>query len=466
MTTPNVIMIIVDDLGWADVSYNHANSPVQTPNIDRLAANALIYSDYHTAAAWCMPTRLSILTGKFPFRYNASRFSGPDGSLWATETHTLPKLFKAHGYRCETIGKWHGGITVTDLVNGTVSAGPLECGFDNYQVMASGPNGPPYAILSANHIVGPAATDTQAAHYSPSGHWTYYSPGPKQPGWDFKQTFPKFEGAMLDTVQRYLLAENAPPFFLHFPVTPIHIPIQPTDQFVGSTRVGPAGDFVVELDHFIGELTDLVDRYGQLETTLFGFTVDNGGAATYDDNSEPDSLPGKTGFNPCAGLRAFKGSIYEGGHRVPTFIHWPSVIDAGAIARPVCSPDWYATFAEILGAPLTATDAAAGIAVDSLSLAPDWNKQVQQDVRSALLIESLNLRRCVRVGDWKYILGSGDGGRFDETPSDGTPQLFNIADDQAETTDLAASYPAKVAELSTIMTDLLAGPASVTRGRP
>jgi arylsulfatase A len=477
---PSIILILADDLGFGDVSFQNPGSPLHTPHINALASAGLAYEDAHSPASVCTPTRYGILTGRYAWRtwLHRGALRSYGSSLIEHDRMTMPKLLKQRGYVTACVGKWHLGIDWQHknpvprsskqrswpeeiiALDKPIVYGPLDVGFDSFFGIDA-PNYPPYAFIRDDRVVGPEPSiRRRPALYEVSGLM--------QPGWNVSNVFSTLRKSALKKLRG--LVQTRKPYFLYLPLTAPHVPIAPSPRFRGRSPLGPYGDYVLEIDAFVGDVVRLLRSAGALEDTLIIFTSDNGSPAIYDNDSAHGSLTELTGFHPNGDWQALrpdgvwqglKGGLREGGHRVPLVLHWPSQIPPGSTTgRTICLTDLFATIAEIVGAKIGDT-----VAEDSLSMVPDWQpRSSPRPTRVGIVHHSYHGVFAVRVGDWKFIEGR---------PSDGLPslhcgapwgvKLYNLASDVREQRNLACERPSTVAELWGVLNTIRRTGRSVVR---
>ena len=292
---PNVIFIFADDLGYGDLSCYGATH-VNTPNIDKLAADGRKFTDAHSASAVCTPSRYALLTGEYPLRANGGKgiwgpLSESSGLLIDTQTLTLGKVFQNKGYATAALGKWHLGFGEgQNNWDQPLSPGPLEVGFDYYWGVPLVNSGSPYVYVENKEIVGHDANDPLIRLVK--GSKRKPSPTPKFPKKASVKQPNQFAGALAahtiydDEKTGTLMTEKAvswidknkdKPFFLYFSTTNIHHPFTPAPRFKGSSKAGLYGDYIHELDWMVGELVKQLEKNNLTENTLIVFTSDNGG---------------------------------------------------------------------------------------------------------------------------------------------------------------------------------------------
>lgn len=476
MTPPNVVIIYGDDVGFGDVGV-YGSKMIPTPNIDRLAAEGLRFTDGHSSAATCTPSRFSLLTGVHAFRYGA-RILPPNAPLLIpTNILTLPKMLRKAGYDTAVIGKWHLGLGTDGEYcdwNGEVKPGPLEIGFnssyllpntndrvpsvylDGHRVDNLDPNDPIYVGKTLADVSGKGNTqypdgqtnrEAMTVYQSTHGHCDSvingigrigYMSGGKAALWNETELTDVFVKKAKD----YIAAKKDQPFFLYFSSQDIHVPRLPHPRFRGMSQLGHRGDSMVAFDWATGEIINTLEKYGLTDNTIVIFSSDNGPTYDdgYDDGTEVEcsSEESDRGHDGSGIHRGGKYQIYEGGTRVPLIIRWPGRIKPGVSDAMVNQVDLMASFAKLLGVEL-----AEGEAVDSrCSLAAFLGDDpVGQEY---MIEESFGL--ALRQGDWKYV-----GPATPKWPRNRPaikPALYNLKEDPSETTDLSEKYPERTADLA------------------
>jgi arylsulfatase A-like enzyme len=302
-----VIILYADDLGYGDLGCYGSSIP--TPHIDRLAKNGLRFTDAHSTASTCTPSRYSLLTGNYAFRKNANILGGKSALLIPTETRTLADLFKEKGYATGVVGKWHLGLGDGSEIdwNNEVKPGPLEIGFDySYIIPVTGDRVPAVFLenykvddLQANDSLLVSFVDDPTTMENP-----YDEPdGLRNPERSKQRGDKQHSGSITNGISRvgYMAGGNAAryideelpmvlnskaigfieknkkqPFFLYFPFHDIHVPRLPNEMFQGKTSMGTRGDAIVQMDWMVGELIKKLEELGLAENTLIIFSSDNG----------------------------------------------------------------------------------------------------------------------------------------------------------------------------------------------
>ncbi len=431
---PNFVFFLVDDLGWKDLGC-YGSTFYDTPNIDRLAASGMRFTDAYAACPVCSPTRASIMTGKYPARLgitdwipgqrpkNRKLLAPPIHNQLALGEVTIAEALKEAGYRTFFAGKWHlGGEGFF----------PEQQGFD---------------INKGGHHRG-----------SPPGG--YYSPY-KNPKLKDGPAGEYLTDRLTDESIRFLQARGKEPFLLYLSFYTVHTPIQACKRHLetfkkkaealpplkgpdqikerdGWTKLrqdNPAyASMVHAMDENVGRVLDKLDQLGLTETTVVVFMSDNGGLSTLRRRGYPTSnLP----------LRAGKGWCYEGGIREPMIIRAPGVTRPGGVCGvPVTSTDFYPTMLELAGLAARPKQH-----VDGLSLVPllAGGKTLPRDAiywhYPHYHGSTWTPGAAVRAGDWKLI----------EFYDEGTVELYNLSKDIGERRDLARKMPEKKNELLTLL---------------
>ncbi len=469
---PNILLILADDLGYGDVQcYNPQRGKIPTPNLDRLAAQGMRFTDAHTSSGVCSPTRYTLLTGRYHWRTRLQTgiVTYLEGPLIAPDRLTLAGLLKQHGYRTAAIGKWHLGWewaipadqrplfaparaqahTVTDahlaawkeVYAKPIGGGPITRGFDTY-FGTDVPNWPPYAFIENNRTVGSPSAFLPATDL---GNNRAGLPGPALPGWKLEGILPALTDRACAFIERS--ARQPEPFFLYMPLTTPHTPLAVNQEWTGKSGLNAYADLVMETDAAVGRVLAALAASGAADRTLVIFTSDNG-CAPYVGAKELEAK----GHFPSGPLRGYKADAWEGGHRVPFIVRWPGVVKAGARCdQLVMQADFMATFADLLGTKLPAN---AG--EDSFSLLPLLRGE-DQPIRQFAISHSLNGLATLRQGDWKILFGPAGGGYGGAQAEANSPriQLYHLATDLGETKNLAAEQPERVATLTDVMTKLV-----------
>jgi len=386
---PNVIFILADDIGYADLSCYGAKH-AKTPNLDRLAAQGCRFTDAHSPAATCTPTRRGLLTGVYSWRQQpGSRIAPGDAAMTIDPgSTTAASLMKSAGYRTGVVGKWHLGLGTEGGQdwNGDIKPSPLDLGFDYNFIMPATGDRVPTVYIEGRRVVGLDPADPITVSYKakvgtePTGKENPellklrhtqghdmtivngvgrigWMTGGKAARWKDEDMSDTFTGKAL----KFIEDSKSGPFFLYFATHNIHVPRVPNPRFKGTSPVGIRGDSIHELDDAVGKVMAKLDELKLADNTLFIFTSDNGGVM--DDGYED---VGSFDYHPNAPLRGTKSTLFEGGHRVPFIARWPGMINAGTESAALMAHlDMPATFAALVGSKIP-----AGHCSDSINVLP------------------------------------------------------------------------------------------------
>ena len=469
---PNIVLIYIDDLGYGDVGCYGATA-VKTPNVDRLAREGLRFTDGHTTSATCTPSRYALLTGEYPWRKKGTGvLPGDAGLVIEPSEGTLPARLQKAGYATGAIGKWHLGLGPQGGPdwNGEINPGAREVGFGYSFIMAATGDRVPCVYVENGRVVGLDPSDPIEVSYQepfpgePTGkanpelltmHPSHghdmalvngisrigYMRGGQSARWKDEDMADVFTQKATGFIEK----NKEQPFFLYFATQDIHVPRVPHPRFTGKTAMGPRGDAIAEMDWCVGKLLATLDRLKLTDKTLIVFSSDNG--PVIDDGYKDDAVA-KLGDHKAAGpWRGGKYSLYEGGTRVPFIVRWPGRVKPGVSDALMCQMDFFASFAALVGSPLS-----------------DAERKDSENHLPALLGEAPNGRATliehasglgVRAGSWKYLPPKPGPKRSANTNvelgNDPQRQLFDLAKDPGETKNLAPSQPDKVAELAAIL---------------
>lgn len=410
---PNIIIIIPDDLGWSDVGYY--GSEIKTPNIDQLAKTG-IRLDQHYVMPTCTPTRVSLITGRYPSRYGVT---GPDyGEVIPLSDPTLPALLKKNNYATSLVGKWHMGSPPYT---------PLKYGFDTS-----------YGYL-----------DGQIDPYT--HNYKNDSQDENMRSWHRQDKYLEEKGHATDLITKEVVnkIENAgeDPYFIYVAYSVPHYPLDEPevwkvlydDQQLHPCRKLFAAS-VTHMDAGIGQIVAALERTNQREKTLILFISDNGGQKSWYSQTEYRGkyadLPHKVLGNNFP-LRGWKGDLYEGGIRVPAFINWPGNINAGSTDFPIHVSDWLPTICHMSGSGL---DQAVSTQLDGKNIWQYLNGE-NQEVPSRQFYWKTKQSYAVRDGSWKLL----------QSRNENQVELYDLQKDLREMNDLSKQHPDKVAQLMQLM---------------
>ncbi len=481
---PNIIFILADDLGIGDVAcYGGERCLIKTPNIDALASGGLRFTDAHVVFSVCVPSRVAMMTGRYPWRYGPPQPGGAWGFLgqrFPVGTFTLGHMLQRAGYRTGYVGKWHLGTEMATL-DGKVQneknvdftqplkVGPPQHGFGHSFILPGSLDMFPYAFARNNVWQGEVSAQ--------KGWSAFNRVGPASKDFEDHRVLETF----YSEAESFLTSqEKEKPFFLYLALTAPHTPISPSEKFQGKSELGLYGDFVTEVDHAVERVVAALKQNGQYENTLVLFSSDHG-PGSYAGNIRK-ATPGQIhlleerGHFPSGPHRGYKFSAYEGGLHVPLIAHWPNAVKAGSENHSIVGlNDLMATFADLAGTELTDQQAP-----DSISFANLLRDSAGSGTRQNLILQSVTAF-VVRDGGWKLCLcpGSGTNDNYgnepraddawrsavkefgrkpnrDELTAAPFVQLFHLPDDPHEDYNLAAGHPEQVQKMIALLQQQIA----------
>jgi arylsulfatase A len=365
---PNIVYIICDDLGYGDVRcLAPATSKIPTPNADRLASEGMIFTDAHSGSSVCSPTRYGIMTGRYSWRTWLQKgvVTGFAPSLIAAKRPTVAGFLKAQGYATAAIGKWHLNFEYVDPDTGNkytqkehqtppigakIPDGPVNRGFDYY-----------HGFHHARNMEAVIENDRVIEHD------------------DVINMLPRLTRKSVDYIESR--AGNDQPFFLYLPLGSPHTPIVPSPDWQGKSGLGSYGDFVMQTDNVVGEVSAALAKHGFAENTLVIFTSDNGCSKAADIKGLA-----RKGHLVSAHLRGSKADIWDGGHRIPFIVRWPGKVRPCSTSdQLICLTDLFATASEIVGADFPATSCE-----DSVSFLPALSEKPIVSTRAGVIHHSFS----------------------------------------------------------------------------
>jgi arylsulfatase A-like enzyme len=410
---PNILYILADDLGWKDVGYH--GSDIRTPTIDKLAATGVRLEQFY-AQPMCTPTRAALMTGRYPFRYGLQTLVIPSSHSYGlpTDEWLLPQALKEAGYKTAIVGKWHLGHADPKYF-------PRQRGFD-YQY------GP---------LIGELDYFTHEQH----GVVDWFRDGKRviEPG---------YTTTLLgnDAVKLIAGHDTATPLFLYLtfnaPHTPYQAPQKYLDQYKQVTdpsRRAYAAS-ITAMDDEIARVLGALERRRMLDNTIVVFQSDNGGTRNALFSGEGDMSKVRI---PCDNgpFREGKGTLYEGGTRVPAIVSWPGHVKAGIVDGMLHVVDMYPTLIGLAGG-----STAKSKPLDGMNVWPTISDG-QPSPRTEIVYNIEKLRAGIREGDWKLVW---------RAPLPSVPELFNIAQDPSEKNNLAAENLERVAAMLKRINELAA----------
>lgn len=443
---PNIIFILADDMGYGDPKCFNPDSKIETPNIDRLAAEGMRFVNAHSPGSWCTPSRYGLLTGLYPFRADLNRMKAH--SLIDDDQLTIGKVLQAKGYETACVGKWHLGFEEVESLDYSkpIVDGPIDRGFDYFFGMYTSLDIPPYFYIENDSVL---AAPTDSVERKNTEGWTsvqgeFWRKGGIAPGLKHADVLPTFTEKALGFIKRH--HEKAPqqPFFLYFPLPAPHTPWLPDENFAGTSAAGLYGDFASMTDYQIGRILNLLDSLELTGNTLVMFSSDNGPVWFEQDKK-------KYGHLSMAHFRGQKMDSWEGSNHMPFIVRWPGTVAGQSVSEEtICFTDMLATFSALVGDTLDDR-----YAKDSYNLLPVLKGQpYESPLREATVIMS----NVIHQGDWKLILGNGYGGlsrfnQYDEVLPDHGDSLglYNLKDDPSEYHNVAEAHPEIVERMKALL---------------
>ena len=411
--SPNIIIVFIDDMGWADVGFN-GGTHVKTPRLDQMAKEGLVLTDFYVAQPVCSASRTALLTGCYSNRIGITGALGPHAKHGINQDEiTLAELCKSKGYATAIFGKWHLGHLDPFL--------PTNHGFDTFV-------GIPYS-----NDMWPMHPEAKKGTYPPLPYFHDDVIAYSQP--DQTQFTKDFTNLTIDFIKTH----KDEPFFVYLPHPMVHVPLHVSKEWDGATGLGLYADVVAEIDDGVGRIVDIVNELGIEDHTLIIFTSDNGPWLSYGDHA------GQTGI-----YREGKGTTFEGGVRVPFVAWWPGTIPAGTISNePLMTIDLLPTIAEWIDVPLP------NLTIDGKSAVAifEGGAGATSPQEAYFFYYKKNDLEALRSGKWKLHFPHGYRSMVDNpVGSGGTPgkydysvktalELYNLESDPSETTNISDTNP-------------------------
>lgn len=449
--SPNIVLILADDMGYGDPGSYNSQSKIPTPHIDNLANHGIMFTDAHSPGAWCVPSRYGLLTGRYPGRV---KMNWTEQALLDKDQETLATMLKRNGYATACIGKWHLGYDNLNWDNpeeiDTLRGGPDEHGFDYFYGMHASLDIPPYFYIENNIAVQPPTgwvDDNQSEDATTPISGAFWREGRMSPDFSHEEVLPAFTEKAQGFIEQHVAGKTNAPFFLYFPLTAPHTPWLPKSDWEGESEAGEYGDFVMQVDEVVGQIKNTLMEQGIENNTLIIFTSDNGPVWFERDVN-------KFNHQSTDGLKGMKLDYWEGGSRIPFIASWPGKIPEKQVSdHLLCFTDLMATFAAIVGDTLNGS-------FDSYN---QWavmtGNQTEGTVRNELIIQD----KIYRESNWKYIHGTGlgvlsrkfdpDSIYLDALNNEG--ELYNLEDDPQEQTNLFHQHQSKADSMKQRMNQIL-----------
>jgi len=468
---PNVVFIYADDIGYGDLSCNGSKT-IKTPNVEQLARQGVRFTNMHSAAATCTPSRYALLTGEYAWRREGTGIAAGDaGSIIRPERFTLADVFKSAGYQTGVVGKWHLGLgekTGTQDWNGHITPGPSDIGFDYSFILAATGDRVPCVYVENERVIHLDPKDPISVSYEknfegePTGklnpellkmHPSHghdmsivngisrigFMKGGKSALWKDEEIADVITSKALAFIEK----SKDKPFFLYFATQDAHVPRVPNPRFVGTSGMGPRGDAIIEFDWSVGEVMKTLKRLGLEKNTIIILSSDNG--PVVDDGYKDQAVELLGNHMPAGEFRGGKYSSFEGGTRVPGIVTWPGTVMPGTSDLLLCQVDLLANFAELLKVKLP-----SGAAPDSENHLNAWLNKGGRG-REVLVLQNVNNNLSIEDGTWKYI-APGKGAAYNPQTSTelgnlAVDQLYNLSLDKGEKVNVATQNPKIVEKL-------------------
>ncbi|WP_158285096.1 sulfatase family protein [Arenibacter aquaticus] len=469
---PNIVLILADDLGYGDLGIYNPNSLIPTPNLDKLAMGGIRLTDAYCPVSVCSPSRFALMTGTYPFRSRKKSgvMSNYEPSLIEPDQLTLMQMLEKKGYTTAGYGKWHLGASFPTMdgkkpvgygkfkadnnganidLSRPVSGGPVDHGFEHWLGFSCASE---CWVLEGNKIMGILEHD-------------YYNVDAAQ-NKEHLKLFPReqYLSFITDRSTQFLTdhvdKDKDNPFFLYYAPYVPHIPLAVSDNFIGSTDAGLYGDYVHELDFYIGKLLKTLDSLQLSDNTLVLFASDNGSTFTATSRETDFSkvsnnlkemevkVADQQVHNPNGKLRGTKQTVWEGGVRTPFIARWPGNIPANTISKELFAlNDIMATLAAVLDFDLKENEG-----IDSYNLLPVLKGDDEVAIRTSVVVQSGRGDKGLRMGKWKYIEPNG--------ANMGKGELYNLENDLSEAHNLIDSLPRRAHELSGALAAIVQGNSS------
>lgn len=471
---PNIVVILADDMGYGDVAVLNRESQIPTPNLDRLAKEGLIFTDAHSAGSYCVPSRYGLLTGRYMWRTrlgSGGNLANLAGTLIEPGRKTIAKVLRDAGYFTGLVGKWHQGIdwklheesarenirtnrNYQNFQNIDFSSpalkGPKDFGFDySFGTAGSAEMNPATFIENNRATVVPTFSSEQAKEKK--GEWYGRDDNIVAEGYTMDRLVPTLSDQACKFVENTTRTRPDQPFFLYYAMTTPHNPIIPNREFVGTSRAGAYGDFVVELDHHVGRLLRKLAELGIEKNTLVLFTSDNG-PVNRTKGYWQKWVRGDTtihGHDSNGPFNGWKAGLQEGGHRVPFFVRWPEKIKAGERCPTTINfTDILPTVAEMLAIKLDSRTAEDGQsffpALTGDSRPGSFHEAIVHNQSKGIF--------AIRKGAFKLTVNGPK--IIAQVMDDAFPVSFVLHDlvhDIEETTDVSRNHPGLVKEMHALL---------------
>jgi arylsulfatase A len=472
--SPNILIILADDMGYGDVGILNRESRIPTPNLDRLAREGLIFTDAHSSGSYCVPSRYGLLTGRYMWRTrlgsggNLANFAG---TLIEPGRKTLADVLRGEGYHTGLVGKWHQGIdwklrdeSAREIIrthpnyqdfgnidfSSPVLKGPKDFGFDDSFATAGSAEMNPATFIENNRATAiPSLSSREAKEIY--GEWYGRDDNIIAKGHTMDRLVSTLSKKACEFVELATRTRPGQPFFLYYAMTTPHNPIVPHQEFVGKSRAGTYGDFVVELDHHVGRILDKLTELEIADRTLVIFTSDNG-PVDRTKGYPTRWVRGDTaiyGHDSNGPFRGWKAGLQEGGHRVPFFVRWPGKVQPGGTCpTTIIFNDVLPTLAEMLDVGLDDQTAEDGQSFFKALTGEARPKSFHE----AIVHNHSNGTFAIRKGSFKLTVhGPRTTAQVVDDAFPASFELYDLAKDVEETTDISRDHPKMVKAMHALL---------------
>ena len=455
---PNIVIILVDDMGYGDPGCFNPDSKISTPNIDQLAKSGMKFIDAHAPGPLCHMSRYGLMTGRYPFRTNVGLW--PKKPLIAPEQLTIASLAQSNGYRTAMVGKWHLGFDESKGYEQALPGGPADRGFDAYFGIRASTDIPPYFYIrdrQATKIPSNRIEKNNTKGWSPI-QGAFWRAGGIAPDLKLEEVTPRFTSEAIAAIENHKKEHADKPLMLYLAYPSPHTPWLPSKEFNGKSKAGLYGDFTEMVDDEIGKVLTALKRSKMADNTLLIFTADNGPVWYKNDVK-------KFGHDSAGGLRGMKADAWEAGHRMPFIVRWPNTVKPNTTSRQtICFTDLLTTFADVFDVKLNPEDGPDSFSFLSVL---KGDQPQSKPIRGPIVMSPGRGKpmMMIRSGNWKLIKGRGSGGFSKPNlvkPKKGEPkgQLYNLKTDLSESTNVYADQPDRVRSLLSKMESIISAPSS------
>ena len=450
---PNVIVFIADDFGYGSTNtYGASKALLETPNIDKLAAEGIKFTNAYTTGSVCTPTRYALMTGEYSWRTRLKKgvVNSNDPALIDVNKKTLPKYMQSLGYKTGMVGKWHLGFSEERFDNllGDIYPGPNDYGLDYSFALPNNLDDIHKVYIENNKIYG--LRSDKICAYGRSFYGKQYT------GYDAPQRVT--ENVTDDLTNKAISwmesVKKDEPFFLYYASAAVHHPIVPSPVMRGKSNTGAYGDFIQDIDRSLGDLLNYLEEKGIRDNTLIIFASDNGGDIPNRKGSvQPENFAINKGLKINGNLKGDKHTIWEGGFKIPFIVNYPAKITKNMTSdATVSTVDIYGFLADYIGnnKGLNKEDAPDSFSFKAVVKNPSSNYE-----RPPLIHRDAQGRKAVRFGTWKYIEAKNKNSKNE----DDLELLFDLSKDGNESNDLIKLEKYKANEAKSYLSQVLENPS-------